>query len=80
MAGGDRGAEGELLALVDEAPVVPPLGLRAHRARYAALIALRDGAALDEAEALLRHSLDLSTQWGARAWLDDLDHALVGSR
>lgn len=68
LAGDDREVEAELLALIEGAPVVLPLGLRAHRARFGALIALRDDLAPAETEALLRHAVDLYTQWGALAY------------
>ncbi len=69
LACGDRQVEAELLDLVDGTPVVPPLGLRAHRARFGALLAMRDEVVGDdETESLLRRSVDLYTQWGALAY------------
>lgn len=65
-ATGDRAVEQRLLTMVDSANIALPLGLRAHRARAAGLIAARDGQPLNAgAEALLRTAVDLYSEWGA---------------
>ena len=46
---GDRAVEEHLLTMVDSANIALPLGLRAHRARAAGLIAVRDGELAGEA-------------------------------
>ncbi|MEO7421447.1 MAG: adenylate/guanylate cyclase domain-containing protein [Ornithinibacter sp.] len=68
LAVGDRQQEAQVLELVDSVNAALPFGLRAHRARYAAVVAQRDGAPPEDVERLLTHALDLYDEWGALAF------------
>ena len=65
---GDRVEEARVRDLVDTVNAALPLGLRAHRARYAGVAARRDGADPDEVEQRLREALALYDEWGALAF------------
>ena len=62
---GDPQEESRVLALVDGVNVAIPVGLRAHRARQAAISARRDGAPPDTVEHQYRTAMALYDEWGA---------------
>lgn len=65
---GDGEAERLLRRRVDEVNSSIPVGLQAHRDRVAALVAERDGAAVEEVERLHRAALEGYRAWGASAY------------
>ena len=65
---GDLQDESAVLALVDGVNVALPVGLRAHRARHAAIAARRDGAPPEAVEHQYRAAMALYDEWGAVAF------------
>jgi class 3 adenylate cyclase/tetratricopeptide (TPR) repeat protein len=65
---GAREAGDALLSAVDSVNAAVPPGLLAHRARFLARRADRDGAPAAEVEAGLREALELYERWGALAF------------
>lgn len=85
LAAGDLAAVGRLLAVADSTPPgLVTLGQRAHRLRFAALVAHRNGTApFDEVVATMREAISLFDEWGAMPYRalaeDELGQWLVSA-